>query len=327
MDGRGIGEAPRLQGIESTVIPTATVDPGPKDTGFDCDSAPTALAKMLHLRALKPSQVAKLAQCSPSTVSRAARGEKPLGNRLRAAVARALNCDERDLIDPAPSSAVREVVGALNLMGGGFPLPLRFDAAATDIGEMEQLAVAALGLIRANEPALASRVVERLLSRLAPETSANSLLAYSGRLIEWRDHLTPDRLAPAQRRFLERAMASAGDLTDGVLQPLIDDGCWARTSIYCADSDLTVRHLATGLDHVPTTQRLWQHGRPARDICAPQSLVSRLVVDLSHLRDRVEPYTVRHVRAEIGAQTHEWDCVSVRIGQFIVAACKTIETR
>ncbi len=268
-----------------------------------------------------------MAQCSPSTLSRATRGEKPLGNRLRAAVALALDCDERDLIDPAPSSTVRGVVGALNLMGGGFPLALRFDPAGTDVGEVEQLAVAALGLIRANEPALAARVVERLLSRLAPETSPTSLLAYSGRLIEWQDRLTPEHLAPAQRSFLTRAMASGGDLTDGVLQPLIDDGCWARTSIYCADSDLTVRHLATGLDHVPTTQRLWQHGRPARDLCAPQSLVSRLVDDLGRVRDGSSPYTVRHVRAEIGSQAHEWDCVTVRIGQFIVAACKTIETR
>ncbi|GGF29242.1 hypothetical protein GCM10011611_39080 [Aliidongia dinghuensis] len=282
---------------------------------------------MLRLRALKPSQVAKLALCSPSTLSRAVRGEKPLGNRLRATVARVLDCDERDLLDPAPSTNVRRVVNSLNLAGGDFALPLRLDPVATDLSEAEHLAMAALGLLRANEPALAARVVERLLDKLTPETSSRSLLAYSGRLIEWQDRLSPDRLAVAQQQFLGRALTCGGDLTDGVLQPLIDDGSWSRTSIYCADADLTVRHLATGLDHVPTTQRLWQHGRPARDLCAPQSLISRLVTDLARVRDREAPFTVRHVRAEIGPQFHEWDCVTVRVGQFIVAACKTIEVR
>lgn len=282
---------------------------------------------MLRLRDLKPSQLAKLAPCSPSTLSRAIRGEKPLGNRLRATIARVLCCDERDLLEPGPSNAVRAAVGALNLIGSALPMPVRFDPTATDVDEAEQLAMAALGLIRANEPALAARVVERLLSKLAPETSPTSLLAYSGRLIEWHDRLTPDHLAPAQRHFLERAKASGGELTDGVLKPLIDDGCWSRTSIYCADADLTVRHLATGLDHLPTTQRLWQHGRPARDICAPQTLIQHLVVDLGRVRDGIDPFTVRHVRAEIGPRTHEWDCVTVRIGQFVVAACKTSEAR
>lgn len=282
---------------------------------------------MLRLRELKPSQLAKLALCSPSTLSRAVRGEKPLGNRLRATVARVLGCDERDLIDPGPSNAVRDAVDALSLIGHAFPLPTRIDPAATDVGEVEQLAMAALGLIRASEPALAARVVERLLSRLAPEASSASLLAYSGRLIEWHDRLPVDQLAPAQRHFLDRAGTCGGDLTDGVLQPLIDDGCWSRTSIYCADADLTVRHLASGLDHLPTTQRLWQHGRPARDICAPHALISRLIEDLARVRDRVDPFTVRHVRAEIGLRTHEWDCVTVRIGQFVVAACRTTEAR
>ena len=170
---------------------TTSVDPRQNDARSDSDGAPTALARMLRLRDLKPSQLAKLAPCSPSTLSRAIRGEKPLGNRLRATIARVLCCDERDLLEPGPSNAVRAAVGALNLIGSALPMPVRFDPTATDVDEAEQLAMAALGLIRANEPALAARVVERLLSKLAPETSPTSLLAYSGRLIEWHDRLRP----------------------------------------------------------------------------------------------------------------------------------------
>lgn len=143
------------------------------------DAAPTALARMLHLRDLKPSQVAKLAQCSPSTLSRAVRGEKPLGNRLRGTLARVLGCDERDLIDAAPSNPVREAIGALSSIGAPLPFPLQLDMSGSDAGELEQLAMAALGLIRANEPMLAARVVERLLSKLAPDPPPAPILVTS----------------------------------------------------------------------------------------------------------------------------------------------------
>jgi len=280
---------------------------------------------MLRLRDLRPSQVAKLAQCSPSTLSRAVRGEKPLGNRVRGTVARVLGCDERDLIDPTPSKAVREALGALESIGGTSMLPRRLDIAASDCGELEQLATAALGLIRANEPALAARVVERLLSKLTPEPSTNPILAYSGRLIEWHDHLTIEALSGGQRQFLERARACGGDLTDGVLQPLIDDGCWPRTSVYAATADLHIRHHAIGVSHVTPMQHHWLNGRPAADLCAPGALVRNVIADLALVRDGGGD-TVRHATAEIAGQTYTWLAATTLIGSSIVVACKLVET-
>jgi len=302
-----------------------SIDPPKMDARPDGHDALTALAKMLRLRDLKPSQVAKLAQCSPSTLSRAIRGEKPLGNRLRGAVARALGCDERDLIDSSPSNAVREAIGALSAIGGTLPFPLRLDLSGSDSGEMEQLAMAALGLIRADEPILAARVVERLLSKLVPAPSPSPILAYSGRLLEWHDHLTIDHLSPGQALFLERARSCGGDLTDGVLQPLIDDGCWPRTSVYAATADLHIRHHAIGVSHVTSLQHHWLTGRPASDLCAPGALVRNVVADLSLVRDN-GGYTVRRVTAEIAGQTYSWMAATTIIGTSIVAACKLIET-
>ncbi len=302
-----------------------TVDLPKLDARPDGHDAPTALAKMLRLRDLKPSQVAKLAQCSPSTLSRAIRGEKPLGNRLRATVARAIGCDERDLIDGSPSNAVREAIGALSSIGGTLPFPLRIDLSGSDSGELEQLAMAALGLIRAGEPMLAARVVERLLSKLAPDPSPSTVLAYSGRLLEWHDHLTIEHLSPGQQLFLERARTCGGDLTDGVLQPLIDDGCWPRTSVYAATGDLNIRHHATGVAHVTPLQHHWLNGRPASDLCAPGALVRNVIRDLASVRDQ-GGYTVRRASAEIAGQTYTWMAATTIIGTSIVAACKLIET-
>lgn len=281
---------------------------------------------MLQLRGLKPSKVAQLALCNPSTLSRAVRGEKPLGNRLRATVARVLSCDERDLLDPSPSNAVREAVSALNTIDGAFPLPARFDAAASDVSEIEQLALAALGLIRANVPTLAARVVERLLLKLTPETALPSRHAHHGRLLEWHDHISPDHLAPAQRHFLERARSNGGELNDGVLQPLVDDGCWSRTSIYCATNDLNIWHLASGLEQFGLAEHLWLHGRPARELFVPADLRSELIRELSFVRDGGGIAT-RHVRAILGDETYSWDCATARVGSFIIAACKITEPR
>lgn len=304
---------------------TASVDSPASDARADSRGAPTALARMLHLRDLRPSQVAKLARCSPSTLSRAVRGEKPLGNRLRGTIAQVLGCDERDLIDGTPSSAMHEAIGALSAVGATLPFPRSFDAGRSDANELEQLALAALGLIRANEPVLAGRVVERLLSKLVPAPSATPVLAYSGRLLEWYDHLTIDHLSPGQQQFLERARSCGGDLTDGVLQPLIDDGCWSRTTVYAATSDLQIRHLATGVNHITPLQHHWLNGRPAADLCAPASLVRNVIADLSIVRDH-GGYTVRRATAELAGQTYTWLAATTIIGTSLVAACKLIET-
>jgi hypothetical protein len=290
------------------------------------EGASTALAKMLSLRDLKPSQLAKLALCSPSTLSRAIRGEKPLGNRLRGTIARVLDCDERDLIDSSPSHAVREIIGVLGAAGSGFRLPARFDAANLDSDETEQLAMAALQLIRAKEPAMAIRVVERLLAKLAPEPVAASISGHKGRLIEWHDRLSSENLGAAQRLFLERAQSCGGDLTDHVLEPLVEDGCFARTSIYDATPDLNIRHLASGVNHVTAAQRLQLQGQPATNLCAPPSLVTAVVSDLGQVRDH-GGFTIRHVVAELGAETYSWHAATVRIGPLIVAACKLIESQ
>jgi hypothetical protein len=254
------------------------------------------------------------------------RGEKPLGNRVRGDVARVLGCDERDLIDSHPSNTVYEAIGALNAAGGALRLPARLDAVSIDGDETEQLAMAALQLIRANEPAMASRVVERLLAKLSPEPSATATHAHRGRLLEWHDRLSLEHLAPAQWQFLERARACGGDLTDGVLQPLVDDGCIARTTIYDATTDLHIRQLASGVNHVGVSHRLWLQGRPASDLCAPRALVSAVIGDLSQVRDR-GGFTVRHVVAELGTETYSWHAATMRVGSLIVAACKIIETR
>jgi hypothetical protein len=280
---------------------------------------------MLRLRDLRPSQVAKLAPCSPSTLSRAVRGEKPLGNRLRGTIARVLGCDERDLIDATPSNAVGEAIGALSSIGGTLPFPLRVDMSGPDGGELEELALAALGLLRANEPMLAARVVERLLSKLAPDPSPVPILAYSGRLLEWHDHLTIDHLSPGQREFLARARVCGDDLTDAVLQPLIDDGCWSRTTVYAATTDLQIRHHATGISHITPLQHHWLNGRPAADLCAPGALVRNVIGDLGFVRDH-GGYTVRRVTAEIAGQTYTWLAATTIIGSSIVAACKLVET-
>ena len=303
-----------------------SIDPPKLDARPDGHDAPTALAKMLRLRDLKPSQVAKLAQCSPSTLSRAVRGEKPLGNRMREKVARVLDCDERDLINSSPSTAVREAVGVLSATGVGFHLPPRFDVTNADSDETEQLAMAALQLIRAKEPMMAMRVLERLLTKLSPEPASSLISGYDGKLIEWHDQLSFDNLGPAQARFLERARSCGGDLTDHVLEPLVEDGCFARTTIYDATPDLNIRQLASGVDHVNAAQRLQVQGQPAMNLCAPPSLVAAVVGDLGQVRDH-GGFTVRHVVAELGTQTYRWHAATVRIGSLIVAACKLVENQ
>lgn len=303
-----------------------SLDPPRTDARGDSHGLPTALARMLRLRDLKPSQVAKLALCSPSTLSRAVRGEKPLGNRLRGTIARVLDCDERDLIDSSASNAVREVVGLLSAAGGAFRLPPRFDVTGVDSDETEQLAMAALQLIRAKEPAMAMRVVERLLAKLSPEPISAAISGYDGRLIEWHDQLSFDNLGPAQGRFLERARSGGTDLTDHMLEPLLEDGCFARTTIYDATPDLNIRQLASGITHVTAAQRLQLQGQPAINLCAPPSLVAAVVGDLGQVRDH-GGFTVRHVVAELGTQTYSWHAATVRVGSLIVAACKLIENQ
>ena len=219
---------------------------------------------------------------------------------------------------------MREAIGALSSIGVTLPFPPRLDLSGSDSGELEQLAMAALGLIRADETVLAARVVERLLSKLAPAPSPSPALAYSGRLLEWHDHLTIDHLFPGQAMFLERARSCGGDLTDAVLQPLIDDGCWPRTSIYAATGDLHIRHHAVGVSHVSPLQHHWLTGRPAADLCAPGALVRNVISDLAFVRDR-GGYTVRRATAEIAGQTYSWMAATTIIGTSIVAACKLIE--
>ena len=253
----------------------------------------------------------------------------PFGARSRWAIACGapslahFGCDERDLIDASPSTTVRNAIGALSSIG--VTLPLRLDLAGSDDNELEQLAMAALGLIRADETVLAARVVERLLSKLAPVPSPSPALAYSGRLLEWHDHLTIDHLSQGQALFLERARTCGGDLTDAVLQPLIDDGCWPRTSIYAATADLHIRHHAVGISHVSPLQHHWLTGRPAADLCAPGALVRNVISDLGVVRDK-GGYTVRRATAEIAGQTYSWMAATAIIGTSIVAACKLIET-
>ena len=304
--------------------PTASAAPDAIEQHPGEPGVPTALARMLQLHDLRPSQVAKMARCSPSALSRAISGQKPLGNRLRGSIARVLGCDERDLID-FPSETMRETVSALDRLGGALAMPHLANAGRPDGSAIEQLALAALGLIRANEPLLAARVVERLLSKLAPVPTAAPALAYSGRLLEWHDHLTIDHLSPGQQQFLDRAGVCGGDLTDGVLQPLIDDGCWARTTVYAATADLQIRHHATGVSHVTPLQHHWLTGRPATDLCAPAALVRNLIADLGAVRDH-GGHTVRRVTAEIAGETYTWLAATALVGTSIVAACKLVET-
>lgn len=292
--------------------------------GFDLAQPPTNLARIMVQRGHHSARaLSLLCGLSASTVSEAAAGRRQLSNSARRRLAQQLDCHESQLIDD--SFARRVVAQALdadpNDIHGAFAAP--FDAEAD---YLERQAHSILALLKSGDRLLAAQFAGRLAARIGapePAVSAPSITAHCGRLISWQGDLPVEAISGAQAMFLDRARNSGGDLTLGVLQPLIDGGCIGRTTIYDTSEDLHIRHLASGVDHVPAAHRLWLHGRPATDLCAPTSVVSAVVADLAHIRDK-GGYSVRRVAAELGETVYHWDAVTVRVGSQIIGACNLI---